>query len=242
MNTRIYVEKKPGFEVETNSLLADLNLNLDLNIKELRLINIYDIFNCDEELLNKAKYQVLGEVVTDNVYDNLDYSNYTVLAIEYLPGQFDQRADAAIACFKLIEPNSNVFIKSAKLYLFPKDIASEDFNKIKHYLINKVEAREKDLNILSADLNTKVEDVKVLEGFREIKDFAEMVKVYDLAMSSEDLEMVVNYFIKENRDPYETELRILDTYWSDHCRHTTFTTNLNNISFNDGPLKKELVN
>lgn len=241
MNTRIYVEKKPGFEVETNSLLADLNLNLDLNIKELRLINIYDIFNCDEELLNKAKYQVLGEVVTDNVYDNLDYSNYTVLAIEYLPGQFDQRADAAIACFKLIEPNSNVFIKSAKLYLFPKDIASEDFNKIKHYLINKVEAREKDLNILSADLNTKVEDVKVLEGFREIKDFAEMVKVYDLAMSSEDLEMVVNYFIKENRDPYETELRILDTYWSDHCRHTTFTTNLNNISFNDGPLKKELV-
>ncbi len=242
MNSRIYVEKKPGFEVETTSLLADLNLNLGLNLSSLRLINVYDIFNCDEALLEKAKYQVLGEVVTDNVYDSIDLTNYQSLAIEYLPGQFDQRADAAIACFKLIDPNTKVNIKSAKLYLFPKDLSSETLAKIKHYLINKVEAREKDLSVLSDDINTKIEDVKVLTGFREITDYATFVKKYDLAMSSADLATVVNYFKGEGRDPYETELRILDTYWSDHCRHTTFTTRLENISFKDACLKDEVMN
>lgn len=241
MNKRIYVEKKKGFEVETKSLINDLNLNLNLNLKDLRLINIYDVFDINEDLLEKAKYQVFGEIVTDNVYCDLDITNYKTLAIEYLPGQFDQRADAAIACCKLIDPNSNVVIKSAKLYLFNKDLNDNDLEKIKHYLINKVEAREKDLNVLSIDLNTDVEEVKILEGFREIKDYSSFVKKYDLAMSSDDLKCVVDYFTSEGRDPYETELRILDTYWSDHCRHTTFTTNLENISFNKSPLKKEII-
>lgn len=242
MNRRIYVEKKLGFEVETKSLLVDLNLNLSLDLKELRLLNVYDIFDCDDDLLEKAKWQVLGEKVTDNIYDELDLSDYKALAIEYLPGQFDQRADAAISCFKLIDPNTNVKIKSAKLYLFNKELCDKDLLKIKHYLINKVEAREKDLSVLNYDINTKIEDVKVLTGFREIKDFDYYVKLYDLAMSSSDLETVVNYFIKEGRDPYETEIRILDTYWSDHCRHTTFTTVLDNIYFLDADLKKEVKN
>lgn len=240
MNSRIYVEKKPGFEVETLSLINDLNLNLNLSLKELRLLNIYDIFDCEEALLEKAKYQVLGEVVTDNVYDTLDLSNYKALAIEYLPGQFDQRADAAISCFRLIDPTSQVTIKSAKLYLFSKDLSEEDLAKIKHYLINKVEAREKDLSVLSYDVDTKIEDVKVLEGFRNITDYDKYVKLYDLAMSASDLETVVEYFIKVGRDPYETELKILDTYWSDHCRHTTFTTILDNISFTNSSLKKDI--
>ena len=107
MNRRIYVEKKLGFEVETKSLLVDLNLNLSLDLKELRLLNVYDIFDCDDDLLEKAKWQVLGEKVTDNIYDELDLSDYKALAIEYLPGQFDQRADAAISCFKLIDPKKN---------------------------------------------------------------------------------------------------------------------------------------
>lgn len=242
MNRRIYVEKKLGFEVETKSLLVDLNLNLSLDLKELRLLNVYDIFDCDDDLLEKAKWQVLGEKVTDNIYDELDLSDYKALAIEYLPGQFDQRADAAISCFKLIDPNTNVKIKSAKLYLFNKELCDKDLLKIKHYLINKVEAREKDLSVLNYDINTKIEDVKVLTGFREIKDFDYCVKLYDLAMSASDLETVVNYFIKEGRDPYETEIRILDTYWSDHCRHTTFTTVLDNIYFLDADLKKEVKN
>ena len=240
MNYRIYVEKKPGFEVETKSVLADLNLNLNLNLNELRLINVYDIFNCEKELLEKAKYGVLGEIVTDNVYDTLDTSNYITLAIEYLPGQFDQRADAAISCFKLIDPNSKVMIKSAKLYLFNKELTSENLARIKHYLINKVEAREKDLNNLSIDVNEEIEAVKILNGFREIKDYAKAVKDYDLAMSASDLETVVNYFNNEGRDPYETELKILDTYWSDHCRHTTFTTRFSDVSFLNSELKEDL--
>ena len=240
MNYRIYVEKKPGFEVETKSVLADLNLNLNLDLKELRLINLYDIFNCEKELLEKAKYGVLGEVVTDRVYEKLDISDYKSLAIEYLPGQFDQRADAAISCFKLIDPNSEVVIKSARLYLFNKELTSENMARIKHYLINKVEAREKDLNNLSIDVNEEIEEVKILTGFREIKDYNKAVKDYDLAMSGADLETVVKYFNNEGRDPYETELKILDTYWSDHCRHTTFMTRFSDVSFVNSPLKDDL--
>ena len=242
MNCRIYVEKKDNFLVETKSILDDLNLNLNLNLSSLRYLNVYDVFNIEESLLEKSKYLVFGEVQTDNVYLDLDLSPYKVLAIEYLPGQFDQRAEAAKSCLMLIDPKSLVNVKSSRLYLFNKDLDDNDLNKIKNYLINKVEAREKDLNVLSDSINTTIKEVKVLDGFRKLTNLKEFISNYGLAMSEDDLKTVIDYFEDVRRDPTETELRILDTYWSDHCRHTTFNTLFTKVSFLDSPLKAELMN
>lgn len=240
MNYRVYVEKKPEFQIEAKSLASELNLNLGLKLNEVRFINVYDVFNCDEDLLEKAKYKVFGEIVTDVVSLELDMTGYKAFAMEYLPGQFDQRADAAMSCMMLIGPNSKVEIRSGKIFLFENVVTDEELSKIKKYLINAVEAREKDLNVLTNEMNTSVKKVEILNGFRNITDYEEVCKKFGLAMNSDDVKTVVDYFKAEGRDPYETELRILDTYWSDHCRHTTFTTRLDDVKFLDSPLKSNL--
>ena len=137
-NYRIYVEKKKEFQVEAKSLQTELNLNLGLNLKNVRFINVYDLFNFSEELLEKSRYQVFGEIVTDNVYNSIDLSNKKYLAIEFLPGQFDQRASSAIDCVKLIDPNASINIRSGKIYILDDDISSSDLERVKKYCINKV--------------------------------------------------------------------------------------------------------
>ena len=242
MKKRIFVEKKEGFRVEEKSTLNELNSNLNLNIKSLRLINIYDIFNIEEEILEKAKYSVFGELVTDDVFDEIDLKKKKYLAVEYLPGQFDQRAYQAESCIKLIDPKSKVHIRSGRLLIFDDDLKKSDLTRIEAYYINQVESRVKNLAILR-DLNkAEVKNVKILTGFRDLKRdmYSDFINQYGLAMNEDDLDTVVKYFINESRDPYETELRILDTYWSDHCRHTTFNTQIEEITIDDSFISNEI--
>ena len=241
-NFRIYVEKKEKYQVEAKSKQNELNLNLGLNLKSVRLINVYDLFNFSEDLVNKAKYKVFGEIVTDNVFDELNLDGKKYIAVEFLPGQFDQRASSAIDCVKLIDPEADINIRSGKILILDDDLSDDDLARIKKYEINAVEAREKDLSQLTDMEKAPIKPVEVLEGFTKMQDseLLDYCKKYGLAMNQDDLKCVVEYFKKEGRDPWETELRILDTYWSDHCRHTTFSTVLDSISIDESFMKSEL--
>ena len=241
-NYRIFVEKYPEFQVEAKSLLAELNENLQLKLRTLRLLNVYDLFGFTPELLEKSRYSVFGEVVTDLVTDSLDLEGTKYIAVEYLPGQFDQRAASAVDCVHLIDPKAMINIKSSKLLIVDEDATEEVLEKIRHYVINPVESREKDLGKLSDTEHAAVKPVPVLTGFRDMKggELKDYCKRMGLAMNEDDLNEVVKYFTAEGRDPNETELRILDTYWSDHCRHTTFTTELEDITIEDSFIKEDI--
>lgn len=241
-NYRIFVEKYPEFQVEAGSLKAELNENLQLDLQSLRLLNVYDLFGFTPELLEKSRYSVFGEIVTDNVSDECDLTGTKYIAVEYLPGQFDQRAASAVDCVHLIDPKADVHIKSSKLIVLSADVDEQTIAKIKHYYINAVESREKDLSKLTDTEHAAVKPVPVLEGFVNMKeeDLEPFCRKMGLAMNADDLREVVKYFTKEGRNPNETELRILDTYWSDHCRHTTFTTELEEIGVEESFMKEEI--
>lgn len=241
-NYRIFVEKYPEFQVEAGSLKAELNENLQLDLQSLRLLNVYDLFGFTPELLEKSRYSVFGEIVTDNVSDECDLTGTKYIAVEYLPGQFDQRAASAVDCVHLIDPKADVHIKSSKLIVLSADVDEQTIAKIKHYYINAVESREKDLSKLTDTEHAAVKPVPVLEGFVNMKeeDLETFCRKMGLAMNADDLREVVKYFTEEGRDPNETELRILDTYWSDHCRHTTFTTELEEIGVEESFMKEEI--
>lgn len=241
-NYRIFVEKYPEFQVEAGSLKAELNENLQLDLQSLRLLNVYDLFGFTPELLERSRYSVFGEIVTDNVSDECDLTGTKYIAVEYLPGQFDQRAASAVDCVHLIDPKADVHIKSSKLIVLSADVDEQTIAKIKHYYINAVESREKDLSKLTDTEHAAVKPVPVLEGFVNMKeeDLEPFCRKMGLAMNADDLREVVKYFTEEGRDPNETELRILDTYWSDHCRHTTFTTELEEIGVEESFMKEEI--
>lgn len=239
---RIFVEKHPEFQVEAKSLLGELNENLQLELKTLRLLNVYDLFGFTPDLLEKSRYSVFGEIVTDSVTDSIDLDGAKYIAVEYLPGQFDQRAASAVDCVHLIDPTARISIKSSKLLIVDSDASEETLEKIRHYYINPVESRAKDLSKLADTEHAAVKPVPVLEGFRNMSgdDLKAYCKKMGLAMNADDLAEVVKYFTGEGRDPNETELRILDTYWSDHCRHTTFTTELESIDVEDSFIKEDI--
>ena len=242
-NVRIFVEKKPGFDVEAISLKDTLNRNFNLQIRSLRQLVVYDIFNVDDTLLQRATVGVLSEPVVDTITENFPLDGLTYLAVEYLPGQFDQRADSAMQCFSLLDPKTEVVIKSAKLYVFDGDLTAEQFAQIKKYCINEVEAREKDMSQLALTENPDVQDVCIYDGFRtwtaaQLEDFRAKM---GLAMSAEDILFIQDYFKnEEKRDPSDTEIKLLDTYWSDHCRHTTFETELTKITFTPSKFQHQL--
>lgn len=241
--TRLFVEKKEGFRVEALELLHELNRNLHLNLSSLRLINIYDLFNIDSELLEKSKRQVFSEPVTDTLFDRFDHQNHCCFAIELQDGQFDQRADSAMQCLGLIDPDNEALVKSARLLVFEENLSDEVLNRIKKYCINEVEAKEKNMNILDHTENIHVEEIPIHHGFinfspEKVAQFREKLQ---LAMSFEDLLFVQRYFKEEERrDPSDTEIRVLDTYWSDHCRHTTFETELKNITFTPSQFEDQM--
>ena len=241
-NYRIFVEKYPEFQVEASSLRSELNENLQLDLQSLRLLNVYDLFGFTPELLEKSRYSVFGEIVTDKVSDECDLTGTKYIAVEYLPGQFDQRAASAVDCVHLIDPKADVRIKSSKLIILPADVEDETIAKIKHYFINAVESREKDLSKLNDSEAAAVKPVPVLDGFTKMTeaDLEPFCRKMGLAMNADDLREVVKYFSEEGRDPNETELRILDTYWSDHCRHTTFTTELEEIGVEESFMKEDI--
>ena len=241
-NKRLFVEKKNRFSVEADSLLAELNENLGLKMKSLRLLNVYDLFGFSDSLVENCRYAVFGETVTDTVTDSIDLAGKKYLAVEYIPGQFDQRASSAVDCVHLIDPSADIRIKSSRLLIFDETVTDAVLAKIAHYYINPVECRRKDLGILSLNEQAEVKPLEDLTGFTNMpeSEFGPFCKAHGLAMNTDDLREVVNYFTKEGRNPTETELRILDTYWSDHCRHTTFTSELQDIRIEECFLKPEL--
>jgi len=243
-NTRIFVEKKPSFRIEADSLLAELNENLSLNLSSLRLLNIYDLFGFSSDLIEKCRYTVFGEKVTDTVTDSCPLDGKKYIAVEFIPGQFDQRASSAVDCVHLIDPAAEVTIKSSRLLIFDDGTSEETLEKIRRYFINPVECRKKDLGILSLAEKAEVKPLEDFGGFlssmKSRSDLESFCKSHGLAMNADDLAEIVSYFTKEGRNPTETELRILDTYWSDHCRHTTFTTELTEIKIDESFIREDI--
>ncbi|MBR5072009.1 MAG: phosphoribosylformylglycinamidine synthase [Bacteroidales bacterium] len=240
-NKRIFVEKREQFRVEASSLLAEFNENLSLSLKSLRLINVYDLFGFSDELLEQCRYSVFGEVVTDTVSDSCPLDGKKYIAVEYIPGQFDQRASSAVDCVHLIDPAAEVEIKSSRLLVFDDGTDDDTLARIRHYFINPVECRPKDLGVLSLSEKADVKPLEDLSGFTAMpeSEYDAFRKEHGLAMSHDDLGEVVKYFKGEGRDPFETELRILDTYWSDHCRHTTFTSEIEEITVDESFMRGE---
>ena len=234
---RIYVEKKPGLAHEAAALLKELQGNLGITrLTGLRLYNRYDVEGIRKELFETCVPLVFSEPQLDEVTRELPTGG-TVFAVEYLPGQFDQRADSAAQCVQILSQGERPTVRTAKVYVLEGDLTEEDLAAVKHYVINPVEAREADL----APLHTLQMDyaipttVAVEEGFTALDEagLAELLKTLGLAMDLDDLKFCQSYFQKEGRDPTITEIRMIDTYWSDHCRHTTFLTTLDSITFDD---------
>ncbi|MBM6874660.1 phosphoribosylformylglycinamidine synthase [Fusobacterium mortiferum] len=236
MNYRIFVEKRPGFDLEAKRLENELKESLQLKgLEKVRLLNCYDIFKIDSLELEKAKKLIFSEVVTDIVTENLESKGAKYFAIEFLPGQFDQRADSAMQCLNLIsDKNQETVVTSGRVIILEGNISTEDLERVKKYYINPVEMREKSLEKLEIESGEQAQEVPVYNGFigykaAELENFR---KELGLAMTFADIAFVQEYFKNtERRDPTETEIKVLDTYWSDHCRHTTFETKIKNIIF-----------
>ncbi len=235
---RIFVEKKEGLENEARGLFADLTGLLGIRgLTALRLFNRYDVENIEKELFEYAKATVFSEPQLDTVTEELpDDAAYT-FAVEYLPGQFDQRADSAAQCIQILSQGERPTVKTAKVYLLYGSLTEGEIAEIKKYVINPVEAREASLSPLST-LKAEYEiptTVKTLDGFLSLdrEGLSSFVKDYGLAMDIDDIAFCQAYFRKEGRDPTITEIRMIDTYWSDHCRHTTFLTTIDSVKFED---------
>jgi len=245
MNHRVYVEKKEEFAVEAKKLKVELKENLNLaHLEKVRIINIYDLFNIEKDEVFTIKEVVLSEIVVDYTYDTLDLKNKNYLAIEFLPGQFDQRADSAIQCINLIcEESENISVKTGKVLIFSGNLSLEEIKKIKKYYINEVEMREKDLSKMLEDEITPPNEVEIHEKFNSYSkdELEEFRKSNGLAMTIADIVYIQNYFKgEEGRNPSDTEIKVLDTYWSDHCRHTTFETILEKITLPKGRFEETL--
>lgn len=240
---RIYVEKKPGLDHEAQMLLSDLKNLLGIShIENVRILNRYDAENISSELFEYSVKNVFSEPQLDIASEEFFSGGAVVFAVEYLPGQFDQRADSAAQCIQIISQGERPLIRSAKVYCLYGSLTEDDINEVKKYVINPVEAREA---TLSKPETLKVEyeiptEVKTLTGFTRLdrQGLEQFVKDYSLAMDADDIEFCQKYFRSEHRDPTVTEIRMIDTYWSDHCRHTTFLTIIDSVKFED-PLLQE---
>ena len=239
---RIYVEKKPGLAHEAASLLKELRELLGLTrLTGLRLLNRYDVEEIRPELFQRCIPLVFSEPQLDDVTETLPDGG-TVFAVEYLPGQFDQRADSAAQCIQILSQGERPLVRTAKVYVLEGDLTPEDVAAVKSYVINPVEAREAELapvETLKIDYAIPT-TVAVEEGFTQLDEagLSALLKQLGLAMDLDDLKFCQAYFQKEGRDPTITEIRMIDTYWSDHCRHTTFLTTLDSITFEDPAIQK----
>ncbi|MBQ1471654.1 MAG: phosphoribosylformylglycinamidine synthase, partial [Eubacterium sp.] len=235
---RIYVEKKKDFAGEAQALSSELCALFGLPIEDLRIINRYDVEGIDEELFRSVVSTVFSEPQVDDTFEELVIpDNTSVFAVEYLPGQFDQRANSASECIQLISKGERPEVRSAKVYLLKGDLGQAEIDTIKKYVINPVEAREASLDTfdtlkMTYDIPTEVE---VVEGFNSMDEKAleEFLDARGLAMDLADLKFCQEYFRGEDREPTITEIKVIDTYWSDHCRHTTFNTTIDSVKFHD---------
>lgn len=242
---RVYVEKKPEYAVSAKGLLSDIKAFLGIRgIENVRIINRYDVEDIDKEVFDRAVPSIFSEPQLDDVYFDLpDIGNAKMFVYEALPGQFDQRADSAQQCIQLISQKERPLVKSAQIVLLYGDITDEDMSKVKKYLINPVESRETDDSLPDTlKMETAApESVPVIDGFTSLDEdgLREFIAQYGLSMDEGDIRLIQQYFISERRNPTITEIRVIDTYWSDHCRHTTFNTELEEITLGDNDVVKE---
>ena len=249
MNKRIFVEKKADFQVKSESLVRELQHNLGLStLKSIRIVQVYDVFDLAEDLFARAEKHIFSEQVTDTVLDEAevkaDLEKYAFFAIESLPGQFDQRAASSQEALLLLGSSNDVTVNTAQLYLVNKDIDANELEAVKNYLLNPVDSRFKDITvgIAKQDFSESDKTIPNLDFFETYtaEDFAQYKAEQGLAMEVDDLLFIQDYFKSIGRVPTETELKVLDTYWSDHCRHTTFETELKNIDFSASKFQKQL--
>ena len=249
MDKRIFVEKKADFRVKSRSLVKELQHNIQLKtLNDLRIVQVYDVFNLAEDLFARAEKHIFSEQVTDTVLDEAavkaDLEKYAVFAIESLPGQFDQRAASSQEALLLLGSSNDVTVNTAQFYLVNKDIDANELEAVKNYLLNPVDSRFKDITvgIAKQDFSESDKTISSLDFFETYmaEDFAKYKAEQGLAMEVDDLLFIQDYFKSIGRVPTETELKVLDTYWSDHCRHTTFETELKNIDFSASKFEKQL--
>ena len=239
MVRRIYVEKKPALRHEAAGLLNELRTLLGISeLTDLRVVNRYDVEGLEDEVFQRAVQTVFSEPQVDDAMTECPTGEYTVFAVEALPGQFDQRADSASQCIQLMTQGERPVVRAAKVYLLAGALTDADLDKIKKYVINPVESREASLEMaetlhMEYEIPTAVETVT---GFISMDEaaLAELLDRLGLAMDLDDLKFLQTYFKDdEQRDPTITEIRLVDTYWSDHCRHTTFSTYIDNVEIHD---------
>ena len=246
---RVYVEKKPSFAVKAKELKHEISSYLGIQtVTNVRELIRYDVENISDDVFEKACHTVFAEPPVDDLYlEKFEAADGAhVFSVEFLPGQFDQRADSAVQCVQFLDENAQPIIRSATTYVIEGDITEEEFEAIKNHCINPVDSRETGLQkpeTLVTEFKDP-EDVKIFDGFRDMDEapLRELYSSLNLAMTFKDFLHIQNYFKnEEKRDPSMTEIRVLDTYWSDHCRHTTFSTELTQVKFDEGDYKTPIV-
>ena len=246
---RVYVEKKPAYAVQAKELKHEISSYLGIkSATNVRVLIRYDVENISDEVFEKACRTVFAEPPVDALYlEKFEAAEGAkIFSVEYLPGQFDQRADSAVQCVQFLDGDSQPIIRSATTYVIEGNVTDEEFDAIKHHCINPVDSRETGLEKPETLVTVfpEPEDVKIFDGFKDMSE-ADLKALYDslnLAMTFKDFQHIQNYFKnEEKRDPSMTEIRVLDTYWSDHCRHTTFSTELTDVKFDEGDYKEPIV-
>ena len=246
---RVYVEKKPSFAVKAKELKHEISSYLGIQtVTNVRELIRYDVENISDDVFEKACHTVFAEPPVDDLYlEKFEAADGAhIFSVEFLPGQFDQRADSAVQCVQFLDENAQPIIRSATTYVIEGDITEEEFEAIKNHCINPVDSRETGLQkpeTLVTEFKDP-EDVKIFDGFRDMDEapLKELYSSLNLAMTFKDFLHIQNYFKnEEKRDPSMTEIRVLDTYWSDHCRHTTFSTELTQVKFDEGDYKTPIV-
>ena len=246
---RVYVEKKPAYAVQAKELKHEISSYLGIkSATNVRVLIRYDVENISDEVFEKACRTVFAEPPVDDLYlEKFEAAEGArIFSVEYLPGQFDQRADSAVQCVQFLDGDAQPIIRSATTYVIEGNVTDEEFDAIKHHCIKPVDSRETGLEKPETLVTVfpEPEDVKIFDGFKEMSE-ADLKALYDslnLAMTFKDFQHIQNYFKnEEKRDPSMTEIRVLDTYWSDHCRHTTFSTELTDVKFDEGDYKEPIV-
>ena len=245
---RVYVEKRKEYKVEALEILHNIKAQLKIEVLEdLSIVNRYDVQNVEEDVLKQGISIILSEPMVDDVMlEEYPSEGKKIFAIEYLPGQYDQRADACEQCFQLLSGKKSVKVKCAKLIVLTGNITDEELIKIQKYLINPVDQRLASLEHITdlTDNTVQIDKVPTIEGFIDFteEELKSYIKNNGMAMNYDDLKVTQDYFKDcEHRNPTETELKVLDTYWSDHCRHTTFSTVITDLKIEDGEFKEILA-
>ena len=241
MIKRLFIEKRKQFNIESQELIYKIKHWLKIDVKSIRVLDVYDIGNMSDDLIKKSINSVFSEINIDKVFFNINLDNKKYFAIEPLPSQFNIKAESAIQCIKLLDLNSSAIVSTSKLYIFNDDLSKESLEKIKSFLINKVESCEKDLLVFNNNIDNFKSETIVINNFTKMDQSTLKKKFENNSLSLDDLLLIQDYFKnKIKREPTNAELLLLETYWSDHCRHSTFNTKLNKITIENQPLKDDI--